>query len=106
MTEPVERGAVKIPVEKTTVDLNSGQETTETVSMDLMPPPADACPVCGNQPAHSEEEPHNALSLYYQYAFYGQHGRWPTWADAVAHCSEEVRIRWEQELRKRGLWSE
>ena len=95
-----------IPVEKTTVDLNTGEETTETVNFQLIPPHADACPVCAHRPAHREDEPHNLQSLYYQYAFYGEHGRWPTWADAMAHCSEDIRRTWETLLRERGAWNE
>jgi mannose/cellobiose epimerase-like protein (N-acyl-D-glucosamine 2-epimerase family) len=50
--------------------------------------------------------PHNQQSLYYQYAFFGEHGRWPTWKDAVAHCAPEVAAARERELRKRSAWSE
>lgn len=72
--------------------------------MMLLPPSADTCPVCAVQ--HPPEQPHNAQSLYYQYRFYGLRGRWPTWADAIAHCMPAVRARWEAELRKRNGWTE
>lgn len=72
----------------------------------LLPPHPDACQVCARNPPHAPEEPHNAQSLFYQYAFYREHGRWPTWQDAVAHCSPDVRARWERELRAIGQWTE
>ena len=70
----------------------------------LMPPTPGTCPACAVK--HAAHEPHNAQSLYYQYRFYGLRGRWPTWADAVAHCSIETREAWETALREREAWSE
>lgn len=70
----------------------------------LLPPSADACPVCAVE--HEPSAPHNAQSLYYQMRFQGLHGRWPTWADAVAHCDERTRGLWRAALRDRGAWSE
>lgn len=52
---------------------------------------------------HPPELPHNQQSLFYQYHFYNEHGRWPTWKDAMAHCTEEVRNFWLEELQKRGV---
>jgi hypothetical protein len=72
--------------------------------MQLLPPPEGTCPVCAV--AHEPELPHNQQSLYYQYRFYGVRGRWPTWADALAHCSPAMREHWERELRAKGAWSE
>ena len=72
--------------------------------MQLLPPKEGTCPICATK--HEPEMPHNAQSLYYQYRFYGVRGRWPTWADAMAHCSEEMRVLWERQLRERGAWSE
>ena len=51
--------------------------------MQLLPSPPGVCPICATD--HRPELPHNALSMYYQFRFYGVRGRWPTWADAVAH---------------------
>lgn len=94
-----------IPGKMQVVDAASGKVTEErTANWGLMPPAADACQVCGHRPAHGTDEPHNAQSLYYQYSFYADHGRWPTWRDAIAHCSPPVREAWEAELRKRGAW--
>lgn len=97
--------ARSIPIKTTTVNLNDGSEASDTVRATLLPPHPDACQVCGHYPAHGEDDPHNAQSLYYQYSFFGENGRWPTWADAIAHCSAETKARWEQELRARGAWS-
>jgi hypothetical protein len=70
----------------------------------LLPPAPGTCPICAVN--HRPEEPHNQQSLYYQYRFYGVRGRWPTWADAVAHCAPQMRERWERELRASGKWTE
>ena len=70
----------------------------------LMPPPVGSCPIC--DVVHDPAQPHDATSLYYLYRFYGVRGRWPTWADALAHCGEEVRGHWERTLRDMGLWTE
>ena len=70
----------------------------------LLPPKPGTCPICATE--HEPELPHNQQSLYYQYRFYGIRGRWPTWADALAHCSVEMKEHWESELRDRGAWNE
>lgn len=96
----------KLPLKTQTVNLETG-EVTEGVTQAMILPPRDgACGVCGRYPAHELNQPHDAQQLYYQYSFYGTHGRWPTWRDAAAHCSDEVRQAWETALRKRGLWPE
>ena len=63
--------------------------------------PEGACPECAAK--HSPEQPHNRDSLTYQYKFYDQHGRWPTWADAMAHCREDVKELWEHALKEHGV---
>ena len=63
--------------------------------------PEGTCPECAAK--HASEEPHNKDSLAYQYKFYDQHGRWPTWEDAMAHCTDEVKKYWKQALRRRGV---
>lgn len=70
----------------------------------LLPPKPGTCPICATE--HKPEMPHNAQSLYYQYRFYAIRGRWPTWADAVAHCGDQMRAHCERELRARGAWTE
>ena len=72
--------------------------------MQLLPPRPGVCPICATD--HAPELPHNAAAMYYQYRFYGVRGRWPTWADAVAHCTAEMKAHWERELRARGKWTE
>jgi hypothetical protein len=44
--------------------------------------------------------------LYYQYRFYGLRGRWPTWADVLAHCEESVREKWKAHLVARKVYTE
>ncbi len=66
----------------------------------LLPPPKGTCPECAV--AHDPKMPHNQQSLYYQYYFYNKHGRWPTWKDAMAHCTDDVKAIWNEELEKLG----
>lgn len=87
---------IKVPIE------TNGEPATAR----LLPPASDACQICGHRPAHAPDAPHNAQSLYYQYAFYAAHLRWPTWKDAIAHCDEPTRKIWERELRAKDAWSE
>jgi len=65
--------------------------------MMLLPPQPGTCPECAV--VHEPEMPHDKQSLYYQTQFYLRHGRWPTWEDAVAHCSDEMKWLWREELR-------
>jgi hypothetical protein len=70
----------------------------------LLPPAPDVCQECATK--HEPESPHNAHSLYYQLSFKADHGRWPTWKDAVAHCPEDIKRVWIAELKKHGAWKE
>lgn len=78
-----------------------GEEWTE---FQLLDPPSTACQMCGKDPAHAPDQPHDGASMFYQYAFYAEHTRWPTWKDAIAHCDDATKAAWEAELRKRGYW--
>lgn len=66
-------------------------------------PPADptACSQCGRD--HDPGWPHDAQSLHYQYAFYSEHDRWPTWEDAMSHCSESMQAQWREALAEHGV---
>lgn len=59
------------------------------------------CSECGI--AHPEWAPHDRDTLQYQYRFFDEQGRWPSWEDAMAHCDEEVRAAWASELEARGI---
>lgn len=72
----------------------------EKTGMTLLGTPEGTCRECGVR--HDPELPHNKHSLAYQYNFFDKHGRWPTWSDAMAHCSEEIKEMWAEELMKRG----
>lgn len=52
---------------------------------------------------HDPAQPHNQESLFWQYQFREKHGRWPTWADALAHCSKEVKAFWVKALAELGI---
>ncbi|HHY71542.1 MAG TPA: hypothetical protein GX519_07870 [Thermoanaerobacterales bacterium] len=63
--------------------------------------PPGTCPECAE--IHDPEQPHNKASLVYQYKFYNKHGRFPTWADAMAHCSDETKNQWVEALKEYGI---
>ena len=87
------------------LDLQTGEVVEEgTANWMMLPPPASNCQECATE--HAPDEPHNAQSLYYSMAFHAMHGRSPTWADAVAHCTPEVQAAWREELKKMDAWTE
>ena len=63
--------------------------------------PEGTCPICSTE--HPEELPHNPQSLAYQYRFYDANGRFPTWRDAMSHCSDEVKEAWTSILAEKGV---
>lgn len=67
----------------------------------LLPPAPDRCPVCATK--HAPDQPHNATSIYYQIAFYQEHRREVTWADAMQHCTPAMQAAWREQLQKRGI---
>lgn len=92
----------RISVKKTTVNMNTGEEVEGNSDFMLMPlNDPTVCQTCGT--AHAVEAPHNAQSLYYQYSFYSEHGRWPTWTDAMAHCSTETKALVAVVLEENGV---
>jgi len=73
-------------------------------SVTMLPPPAGCCQECGVE--HDPPAPHNRDSIFYQMNFRRQHGRWPTWADAIAHCDDRIKADLKDLLEKEGVWSE
>jgi hypothetical protein len=69
----------------------------------LLPPRPDVCQQCASEKHKDPSLPHNQESLYWKYWFYGQHGRWPTWSDAMAHCTDEVKQKWTEALKQHGI---
>ena len=59
------------------------------------------CPVCAA--VHDPMDPHDRDSLYYQMRFRRRHKRFPTWADAMAHCSREKQEEWRAKLEAEGI---
>ena len=68
-------------------------------SMRMLPPKPGVCPECAV--GHRPDQPHNPESLYYQMRFRQKHGRFPTWADAMAHCDAHVKKMWIDALAER-----
>lgn len=70
-------------------------------SFDMLPAKEGTCEECAVD--HPKEYPHNQQSLFYQYHFYNDTGRWPTWGDAMAHCSAEMQTSWKKSLIAHGV---
>jgi len=79
-----------------TVEAPTGGHT-----MTLLPPRPDHCQECATK--HEPDLPHNAQSLYYGTKFQMEHKRSPTWTDAMAHCTPEMKKIWVEELRAAGV---
>lgn len=71
------------------------------MSMRLLPPRKGVCQDCAV--AHGPDDPHDAQSLYYAMSFKLNHGREPTWDDALAHVSDLTHAAWAIVLAKRGI---
>ena len=69
--------------------------------LQLMPPAPHLCQVCGSD--HGAGEAHDPTSVYYQYAFYENNGRYPSWRDSIAHLDAEHQQHWLDELAEQGL---
>lgn len=69
--------------------------------MTILPAKEGTCPICAVN--HEPGLPHNKDSMFYQMSFYRENGRWPTWKDAMEHCTEEMKSMWTNELKKRGI---
>ena len=67
----------------------------------LIPPRPGCCRICAAM--HKPEEPHEKDSLYYQNRFFKKHRRFPTWEDAMSHCSEDVKAAFREELSRRNI---
>jgi hypothetical protein len=52
---------------------------------------------------HDPSHPHNQQSLFWQYSFMEKQGRWPTWADAMAHCTPQMQADWTRALAEHGI---
>jgi hypothetical protein len=66
----------------------------------LLPAKTGTCPECATE--HETWEPHN-LCLYYQYHFMAEHGRFPTWKDAMEHCTDDVKKTTIKVLKEHGV---
>lgn len=76
------------------VDTQTGEAVpVEGGGLRMLPGPPGSCEWC--HVAHAPTEPHNRDSPPYQMKFHTLHKRYPTWTDAMAHCTPEVRWRGE-----------
>lgn len=93
-----DRFVVKPPTVKQTGD------PRKDATWSLLPASPGVCSQCARD--HHPDQPHDAQSLRYHYAFYAEHGRWPNWGDALAHCTEGVQQAWRDALREKGVAEE
>ena len=83
------------------VDMKTG-EVTQSVSRGMMLPAKEGtCEWCAVE--HKSNLPHDATSMFYQYRFYNENGRWPDWRDALAHCLDKMKEFWKSELKKANI---
>ena len=64
-------------------------------------PVPGTCPVCATK--HDERNPHDRDSLYYQNQFFKANKRFPSWWDAMSHCTDMTKATWVEKLKKRGI---
>lgn len=69
--------------------------------MTLLPPKPCVCQLCAVD--HHPSAPHDQTSLHYRKWFYEHNRRLPTWADAMAHCSDNTKEDWTEALKTRGI---
>lgn len=67
----------------------------------ILPPTPESCPYCGDK--HDPRAPHNRDSIVYQHKFRRKYGRYPTWEDAMRHCSVLTKARYAEKLAERGI---
>lgn len=77
------------------------REQIKGEGMFLLPPHPSKCQTCARQ--HEPTDPHDAQTMFYQTKFQMEHGRAPTWVDAMAHCDEETRRLWTEQLIGMGV---
>ncbi len=79
----------------------------ELKPLTLVGPAPDVCQVCGHghEPPSPQPgtPPHNPQSLYWKIAFHREHGRYPTWEDALAHTGDDVHTAWREALANYGI---
>ncbi len=67
----------------------------------LLGPSPDVCQQCAED--HHPDILHNQRSLYYKMWFLQKHGTYPTWRDAMSHCSDEAKAISTKALQDRGV---
>ncbi len=67
----------------------------------MLPAAPDKCPECAVK--HDPGMTHDNRSLCYQSHFYNEFGRWPTWDDAMSHCTEEMKEITKKTLLSKGI---
>lgn len=88
-----------------TVDETGEMIPVEDGGFRMLPGAPGTCEWCYIK--HDPDQPHNQQSLPYQMKFKAIKGRYPTWSDAMAHCTPEIQERWRvgiiKEMKAHGL---
>jgi len=100
MTEEKKQGDLRPKL----IQIGKGQPGVPGSGVFMLGTPPGTCPECAVD--HKPEEMHDNRSLPYQYQFLNKNGRWPTWADAIAHCPPEYQKVAKEFLVEKGMWSE
>lgn len=87
--------------EVVTIDRKTGEKKGTGVKPMMLPAKEGTCQECAV--AHDPTLPHNAQSMFYQYKFFNEYGRWPNWNDAMSHCDTEMKNQWIIHLKKMGV---
>ena len=80
-------------------DMDSIYEEPERIA--IIPKREGTCPECAVW--HDPKMPHLLGSMYYQVHFRQKHGRFPTWADAMAHCAKPMQHEILAWLKEKGV---
>lgn len=91
----------RVKMTKTTIDADGREVVEEQEAMLLPPDDPNICQTCNTD--HPAGHPHKFESLYYQYAFLADHGRWPVWRDSFAHCDPQIQEVALRVLAKHGI---
>lgn len=95
-----EHGLPQVTLLPPTVKL-AGDPRGKQATWTLRSAPPGVCSQCAVD--HVPETAHNQQSLHWQYAFYAEHDRWPTWHDAMRHCTPEMKEFWLERLAEHGV---
>ena len=82
-----EEGSMTMIGRVETIDIETGEVIESGPGFQMLPPRPGACQECATD--HEADQPHDRDSLYYAMKFQAEHGRAPTWSDAMAALRQD-----------------